>query len=455
MQHFKEYKHFYFIGIGGAGMSALALYLVTAGKKVTGSDRQFGDLPSDTQKKLQAENVICVPQDGSGIDATVDVVIVSTAIESSVADVKTALQKNIPILKRSELLAQIAQSKKTVAIGGTSGKSTTAAMLYHILDYAQLQPSVITGAGLTSLIKQGKIGNAHYGAGDWLVIEADESDGSIVQYQPALGVLLNIDKDHQDIGELENLFTIFRNNSEAFICNKSHPLSATLSNNNAYDFGMNSCYAATDIVSADFKLEFKIEGYVFNLNMPGRHNVENAEAAVAAAAYIGVSIPMAADALKSFEGIYRRHQIIGKHKGVLFVDDYAHNPAKCAASINAMQSNDNRLIAWFQPHGYKPTYFLKDEFIQEIAKALRSHDLIIMSEIYYAGGSAEKNISAAELVAGINAAGGQALFIENRQNIIPFLNSNAKAGDTVLFMGARDPSLEQFTKQVVKEYVTN
>src|SRR6186997_3435735 len=213
-----EFKNPFFIGIAGTGMSALAQYLQGIGKNVSGSDRYFkeGEL-NETKDKLQAEGIECFLQDGSGIDDKTDLVVVSTAIEDTVYEVQKAKQLGIPIIKRSELLALIAESKKTIAVGGTSGKSTTSAMLFDILEAAGLQASIISGAGLVSIIKQGKIGNAKVGRGEWLVIEADESDGSIVQYKPEIGLLLNVDKDHQEIDELMSIFGIFKNNSKIFI----------------------------------------------------------------------------------------------------------------------------------------------------------------------------------------------------------------------------------------------
>ncbi|HRB21981.1 MAG TPA: Mur ligase domain-containing protein, partial [Nitrosomonas sp.] len=171
----------FFIGVAGAGMSAIAQYLQGTGMKVSGSDRFFNEgKAEDIKEKLEAEGISCFLQDGTGISTQTDLVVASTAIEDTVIEIKKARELNIPIIRRSELLALIAASKKTIAVGGTSGKSTTTAMLFDIMTYAGLSPSIISGAGLVSLIKQGKIGNAYVGKGDWLVIEADESDGSIV-----------------------------------------------------------------------------------------------------------------------------------------------------------------------------------------------------------------------------------------------------------------------------------
>src|SRR4030095_2592723 len=201
-----DFQNPFFIGVAGTGMSALAQYLQGIGNNVSGSDRYFkeGEF-NETKEKLEAEGIKCFLQDGSGINDKTDLVVVSTAIEDTVFEVQKAMQLNIPIIKRSELLALIAESKRTIAIGGTSGKSTTVAMLFEMLSYAGMQPNLVTGAGLVSLIKKGKIGNAAAGKGEWLIIEADESDGSIIQYHPEVGVLLNIDKDHKDLPELTQL----------------------------------------------------------------------------------------------------------------------------------------------------------------------------------------------------------------------------------------------------------
>src|SRR6188508_2087238 len=240
-----EFKNPFFIGIAGTGMSALAQYLQGINKNVSGSDRYFkvGEF-NETKDKLEAEGVKCYLQDGSGINDKTDLVVVSTAIEDTVYEVQKARQLNISIIKRSELLALIAESKKTIAVGGTSGKSTTTAMLFGILEHAGMQPSIISGAGLTSIIKEGKIGNAKVGKGDWLVIEADESDGSIIHYKPEIGLLLNIDKDHKEIDSLMEIFTVFKNNSRKFVVNQSHPLARKLSVDIKNDFSTDRKFSA-------------------------------------------------------------------------------------------------------------------------------------------------------------------------------------------------------------------
>ncbi len=382
--------------------------------------------------------------------------VVSTAIESTVQEVVLAKEKGIPIIHRAALLALIAASKKTIAVAGTSGKSTTAAMLFDILEYGGLSPSIISGAGLTRIIQQGKIGNAVVGNGEWLVIEADESDGSIVNYHAEIGLLLNIDKDHDEIATLMQLFEQFKKNSHYFSVNRSHVLAASLSNHSDRDFVVDDeglvdssiGYVASHFSQKGMTIQFSINGVPFELKQVGRHNMENALAAVAIAHQVGVSLEDCATALQQYHGIYRRHQLLGEKKGIVVIDDYAHNPAKCAAAIMACQPIAAKVIAWFQPHGYKPTRFLRADFVQSIAQALRPGDEIWMSEIYYAGGTAVKDISAGDLINDLKQLGIAAFFIEDRSQFLASVQPHLTTDCVLLLMGARDPSLEQFTQQL-------
>lgn len=445
----------FFVGIAGAGMSAIAQYLVGIGKNVSGSDRFFkpGEY-NETKSKLQAEGIACFLQDGEGITGKTDLVVISAAVEDTVVEVQKAKQLNIPVIKRSELLAMIAASKKTIAIGGTSGKSTTTAMLFDILEHAGLQPSIISGAGLVGIIKQGKIGNAKVGAGEWLVIEADESDGSIVQYKPEIGLLLNIDKDHKEIEALLDIFQIFKENSKTFVVNQSHPLARKFSQSVRQDFSWNendAGYKATDFAQHGLVISFKINGVPFNLKLVGKHNMENALAAAAIAAQTGVKLSIAAESLNSYEGIYRRAQVLGNKNGVWVIDDFAHNPVKCAAAIRACQPIAPKVVAWFQPHGYGPTRFLRNDFVHEITSVLRPEDEIWMSEIFYAGGTAVKDISANDLINDLKALDKPAFFIESRDQFLDVVRPHLTNNCVLLLMGARDPSLEQFAKDVWKK----
>jgi UDP-N-acetylmuramate--alanine ligase len=465
---------YFFIGIAGTGMSAIAQYLKAAGHSVAGSDRQFfSGVHNESKAALEAEGIICYEQGAGGVTADTDVVVVSTAIEDSVPEVQQAKALEKPIIKRSELLAEIVTTKKTVAVGGTSGKSTTTAMLFEILHYAGLKPSVIGGAGLSRLIKAGKIGNAAYGEGEWLIIEADESDGSIVQYHPEIGLLLNVDKDHQEMDELMKLFSIFKSNSKHFITNLTHPLSASLSSNSPYNFicseqltvdglqlTVNSQLTtvnrqpSTDNISASSfhqqgaKISFEVNGHQFEINTPGKHNMENAMAAIAVASSLGIDLATCSRALQQYEGIYRRHQVFGEKNGVILVDDFAHNPVKCARSMEACQPFADKLIAWFQPHGYGPTRFLRNDFVEELSKVVRSQDEIWMSEIYYAGGTAVKDISAEDLINDLKARGVNAYFVADRNQLLEAMRPYFTSSTTLLLMGARDPSLGEFAKEV-------
>jgi UDP-N-acetylmuramate--alanine ligase len=449
-----DFKTVFFIGIAGTGMSAIAQYLAGNGKQVSGSDRYFlPDELNDTREKLEALGIQCFLQNGEGISKATDLVVVSTAVEDTVPEVQKAAGLNIPIIKRSELLALIAASKKTIAVGGTSGKSTTCAMLFDILQYAGSDPSIISGAGLVSLIKEGRIGNAKAGRGEWLVIEADESDGSIVQYKPEVGVLLNVDKDHKEMDALMEIFSEFRNNTkQLFVVNQAQTAARQLSQNTSRDFSTDPAFPAgyqtTGFRQSGLVIKFQINGVDFTLNTVGKHNMENALAASAVASQLGVELSVSAEALKSYKGIYRRHQVLGKKRGVWLIDDYAHNPIKCAVSIEACQDIAPKVIAWFQPHGYGPTRFLRNDFVTEIGRVLRTTDEIWMSEIFYAGGTAVKDISAADLINDLKAMSKPAFFAEDRNKFLDLVRPHLTENCVLLLMGARDPSLENFAMQV-------
>nr|MCU0384771.1 Mur ligase family protein [Flavihumibacter sp.] len=293
------------------------------------------------------------------------------------------------------------------------------------------------------------------GKGDWLVIEADESDGSIVQYYPSIGLLLNVDKDHKEIDSLLDIFATFKRNSELFVVNQSHPLAAPLSQDISLDFSWDTerpaGFMARDFNQEGLSISFTINNTPFQLKLVGRHNMENALAAATVAAHVGVDLTKAAEALEQYEGIYRRNQVLGQKNGVWLMDDYAHNPAKCAASIQSCQPLADKVVAWFQPHGYGPTRFLRADFVKEIAEALRPQDEIWMSEIFYAGGTATKDISANDLINDIRQLGKAAFFVEDRNDFVQTVRSHLTENTVLLLMGARDPSLEYFAQQVWNE----
>ena len=450
-------QNYFFIGIAGDGMSAIAQYLAGNGNIVSGSDRQFTTKNKILrQKQLEAEGIKCFPQDGSGLSDEIELVIISSAIEPTVFEYKKALDAGFPIIMRSDLLAAISTLKKTIAVAGTSGKSTVAAMIFHILDKKGFQPSLITGAGLAGLQETGKIGNAVAGTGEYLIIEADESDGSLVKYKPEIGIILNIDKDHKELYELEELFSIFEKNSKHLIVNNSQKRSYKYSINLKNDFGYseNCGFKISNFKQTGFEITFKINNVLFELNQIGKHNAENIAASVSTCSWAGIAIKDSAEAIKSYKGIYRRHQITAQQNGITIIDDYAHNPAKLAASIKACQFPKSKLIVWFQPHGFKPTKFLQKEFVIEISEALREDDEIHMSHIYYAGGSVSKDISSEDLINDIKNRGKNAFYVKDRKDFPGKIKNKLMEGDIILLTGARDPSLKDFA-EFVKHKILN
>lgn len=444
--------NFFFVGIAGTGMSAIAQYLRGIGKQVSGSDRLFNDENKMLiQEQFERISISCFFQNGSGINSETKVVVVSTAIEETNVEFQKAKESGIQIIKRSELLAAISANKKTIAVGGTSGKSTTTAMIFHILQENGKSPSLITGAGLTSLQEKGLPGNAWVGDGEWLVIEADESDGSIINYIPETGIVLNIDRDHKEFDELINLFKTFKNNTRGkFIVNQDHELTRSISKDINNDFGTKGKvgFLADDFTQEGFEIRFKINDVSFSIPVIGKHNMENAAAATAAAATTGVEIKESAKALSSFEGIYRRTQLVGEKNKIYVIDDFAHNPAEVAAAIRSCQAIGNRVFAWFQPHGYGPLRFMHEELAEKAAATLRHEDYWLMSDVYYAGGTVNKDISSDVVINAVQSKGKKSLLIADRNNLVKELKPHLKAGDIILLMGARDPTLGEFAKKI-------
>lgn len=450
-----NYSHFFFVGIAGTGMSAIAQYLNGIGKKVSGSDRLFGQAQKlQSEAQFESLGMHCYFQDGQGITPDVDVVVVSTAIEETNVEYQKALSLNIPIMKRSQLLAEISNSVRTIAVGGTSGKSTTTAMVFHILEQCGKSPSLITGAGLSVLQEKGLPGNAWVGKSDWLVIESDESDGSIVNYKPEISLLLNIDRDHKEFDELEQLFATFRDNTKSyFIANQDYELTRKLSVANEFVFGTNE-YAkicGSNFVQDGFSISFTVNGVSCTIPAIGKHNMENALAAIAATKAAGISIEESTKALATFRGIYRRAQLVGKTKDNCYVvDDFAHNPAEVAAVIRACQQIGQRVIAWFQPHGYGPMRFMHKELSEKVGATLREQDIFLINDIYYAGGTVDRNISSTVVSEAITAQGKCAEYVESKEHSLQRIAELIQPNDVVIVMGARDPHLDDFAKEILQ-----
>jgi len=454
MKPLDKYNHFFFVGIAGTGMSAIAQYLRGIGKEVSGSDRLFNDeKKSLIQEQFDRQDIHTYFQDGSGINPQIDVLVISTAIEESNIELQKARSLGIPVMKRSELLAAISSDKKTIAVGGTSGKSTTTAMIFHIMQECGWEPSVINGAGLTSLQKKGLPGNAWVGKSDWLVIEADESDGSIVNYIPEISVLLNVDRDHKEYDELMSLFETFKSNTrDKFIVNQSHTLSWQLSQNKAYDFGIDVAeigFSGSGFQQKDFSISFECNNVAFHIPVIGKHNMENALAATAVCNAVGISTGECAKALQNYEGIYRRTQLTGEAGGVFVIDDFAHNPAEVVCAIRACQSVGKRVFAWFQPHGYGPLKFMHKELAEEVLAVFRENDFFLLSDVYYAGGTVNKEVTSENVATEMLQKNNHILFFADRKEMLPYLKQNCRKGDVILIMGARDTTLSDFAREVL------
>jgi len=289
--------------------------------------------------------------------------VVSTAVETDVPDVAEALRLGVPVAHRSELLARFVADHRTVAVTGTSGKSTVVAMIFELLRAAGRDPSVITGGDLVLLQKQDLWGNAWAGRSDLLVVEADESDGSVVRYEPAVGVVLNLQRDHREMDEVAEMFRVFRSRArEALVVGEDANLAALADGATVFGFGPRAVLRGEEVRLEPGSSSFRVGEVRFGLPVPGRHNVENALAALAACRALGVPLAALAAPLARFQGVGRRFQSLGHARGVEVVDDFAHNPAKVAAALATAHARAARVLAVYQPHGYGPTRFLRSRF---------------------------------------------------------------------------------------------
>ena len=442
---------FHYAGLGGSGMSAIAQFQAMTGGRVSGSDRAF-DHGERGALRTQFEElgIAVMPQDGSGIGADCAALVVSTAVEADVPDYAAAKAKSVPIVHRSEMLAHFVAARRSIAVTGTSGKSTVTGMIFEILRGSGRDPSVMTGGDLPLLQAEGLPGNAFAGSSDLLVVEADESDGSLVRYQPAIGVILNLQRDHKEMEEVAAMFATLRARTREALVVGDHdnldPFAGA-----ALRFGLTprADIRGEDVMLGANSSRFRVGDTAFELPVPGAHNVMNALAAIAAAHALGVAFPEMAEPLSRFSGIGRRFQTIGTARGIEVVDDFAHNAEKIAAAIRTAKLRAKRVFAVYQPHGYGPTRFLRHDFIATFARELGSEDRLWMLEIFYAGGTATRDFSAADIIGEIKARGINAEFAGSREWLIGRIGADAREGDLVLVMGARDPSLTAFARSIL------
>ena len=448
-----------FCGISGSGMSSLAQILKLSGNKVQGSDRNF-DLGRDTTnyQALKKMGIDIFPQDGSGITADVDFVCASTAVEDTIPDIKAAKEKNIPIKTRPELLAETFHSYRYgIAVGGTSGKTTTTAMIGYILDKADKKPCVINGGLLKDYEGKSAIANIIFNKGEICVVEADESNGSIDLYNPYISVINNISADHKTLDELVELFQRFADrsshcvviNDDYTLCRQISPQVKTLT------FSLKNPHAdfyASNIKPLSTGTQYEFRGKIFTLKLIGAFNVANALAALAVCSEMGVDVYEAASILQKFSGTKRRLEVIGSKNDITVIDDFAHNPDKVRASVSALRQYDGRLIIMFQPHGFGPMRSLGKDIMSEFASNMAKDDILIMPEIFFVGGTVTKDISSADLIDYIKTLGkSEAYFVADKTEAKEKILSLIKPHDRIVIMGARDNSLTDLCRQILEK----
>ena len=444
---------YHFSGIAGAGMNPLALVMRARGHEVQGSDRSFdrGD-NADVGEILRRAGIVITPQDGAAITPDIDRLVYSAAVESDTAEMRAARALGIELTPRPALLAEIVNDGRPgVAIAGTSGKSTITGMLAWILRDAGVDATVIGGA---ALVGEGLVGCFAAGCADGPVIaEACESDGTLGGYHPDLGLVHNISRDHGEVDEVLPQFAAFADHSARVLINVGCPEAAALARSRkALTYGtVSEAEATITVVTAGphravGALRLGEREIALNVPQPGVHNLENAAAAALLAVEMGVAPGAVERALPRFPGVARRFEVVGTtSSGIRVVDDYAHNAEKLRAAITTAQAGASRVVAVFQPHGFGPARFLRGELRELLPRVLRPQDRFAYLEIFYAGGTVTKDISSL-MLAGDLPPGLRCGHAPDHAAALDWIGGEARAGDTVLIMGARDPSLPHLTR---------
>jgi UDP-N-acetylmuramate--alanine ligase len=444
------YASIHFAGIFGSGMSAIAQYLASANIKVSGSDRLI-DSPDSANVKRHLVSFGCAifPQDGSGVTHETGAVCVSTAIEGSNPDIAAARGLDIPILHRSDVLAALVKNSKSVAVAGTSGKSTVTAMIFELLTACGKSPSLISGAGLRSLEEKGTLGNSFRGESDLLVIEADESDGTLVKYEPYAGVILNISKDHKPEAEVLEMFERLVKQSRWSAVNADDPKLGGLGASMTFGFGDNARFRGVKTRTERLSSTITVDEKDYTLPVPGDHNASNLLAALCVCKHLGCDGEDLARAIRDYKGVDRRFSIYNAPAGITVIDDFAHNPEKIRAAAGAAKNLCDKLIAAYQPHGFGPTRFLKNEYAATFKDIFRPSDTLILLPIYYAGGTAVKDISSQDIIDLMGDVPFKAIAADGRDEAVDIIKKSVQQGSCVLLMGARDPSLPSFARRIV------
>ena len=447
----------HFCGIGGSGMLPLAAIVRASGAAVTGSDRALdaGRLAPKFDY-LRSLGIALFPQDGSGLGAD-SVLVTSAAVEESIPDVVRARALGLIHHTRPQLLADLMnRAARSIAVGGTSGKSTVTGMIGWILSACHRQPTVMNGAVMKNFASpKAPFASALVGDPELFVGEVDESDGSIALYRPTVAVLTNVSLDHHSMEALRKLFGGFLRVAKTAVVNLDDPEARMLADEipagRLLGYGFDSPRAAfvgrnlellADGVA--FTVEAAGERHQARLHVPGRHNASNALAALAAATALGVPLVDAVAAIERFAGLRRRLETVGTSGGVTVIDDFAHNPDKIAATLATLTAQPGRLLIMFQPHGFGPLAKMGDELARTFRGGLREGDKLYFPDPVYQGGTVDRSRGSDWLAAETGAT-----HIPERAAIGEALLAEARPGDRIVVMGARDDTLSEFAAELV------
>jgi UDP-N-acetylmuramate--alanine ligase len=442
---FKRYQQVHFVGIGGVGMSGIAEVLLNLGYRITGSDARRGE-SVERLERLGAK--VFIGHEASHADGA-HVVVYSSAVARDNIEVQAARLRGVPVIPRAEMLAELMRLKYGIAVAGTHGKTTTTSLVAAVLAAGELDPTVVVGGRI-----HGLGANARLGQGEFLVAEADESDGSFLKLSPTIAVVTTLDAEHLDhYGSLDAIraaFLTFVNKvpfyGAAVLCLDEPNIQQMIPrvDKRVISYGLESSadLTARRLAFAGTTSRFEVvqRGRVLGpvaLEIPGRHNVLNALAAIAVGLDLEIRFDVIARALAGFRGVQRRFQIRGEARGVLVVDDYGHHPAEIRATLAAAKAGyDRRVITVFQPHRYSRTQLLRQEFLT----AFYQSDVLVVMDIYPAGEAPIPGVHARDLAEGIAAHGHREVRYMNgdRAAIVDYLCESTRSGDLVLTLGAGD-----------------
>jgi UDP-N-acetylmuramate--alanine ligase len=441
-------------------MTPLAILAVSLGAEVTGSDRNLDRglaLPSFTA--LRDGGVRLTPQDGSAVTPDLTAFVYSTAVEKGNPDFLRAIELGIDQIRRGSFLAGIAAARRTIAIAGTSGKSTVTAMIAHLLLEAGFDPTFLGGGAAVRLRGSVPPGSLRLGDSEWFVVETDESDGSVAEFAPAIAVLTNLSRDHKEIDETARAFeALLEKTRERAVIHCGDPILGrvkcpeSLPRIYAAVEG-ESTWAPPDLVARSVRLghdsvRFEIDGTAVSVPFPGSMTVENALLAIAAAVAAGVPLSQVGAAMASFGGVRRRLESIGMAHGIDVFDDFGHNPVKIRAALEALRPKGS-LWVYYQPHGYAPTRFFRDELIETLRAVMRRKDHLLIAPIYDAGGTTDRSIRSDDIVEALRKVRVDATLAPSRADAARQIAERARPGDRAVVMGARDDTLPAFAREIL------